>query len=79
MVEMEGAPGGFQSWDATIRRRFQPAMHTRVGGVALFSPGLVPTYHGVASVLRTKLITNPYAKIYLPEWIETPIAAPGER
>ena len=40
MVEMAAAPGAFRSWEAIIRRRFQPAMHTRVGGVVLFSAGL---------------------------------------
>jgi hypothetical protein len=78
MVEMAAAPGAFRSWEAIIRRRFQPAMHTRVGGVVLFSAGLAPTDRGIASVLNAKVITNPHAKISLPEWIGRVIGAARE-
>ena len=78
MVELAAAPGAFRSWEAIIRRRFQPAMHTRVGGVVLFSGGLAPTDRGIASVLNAKVIANPHAKISLPEWIGRVIGAARE-
>jgi hypothetical protein len=79
MVEMARAPGGFHSWGPVVQRRFQPAMHTRVGGVCLFSSGLVPTDQGEASLFQTKLIINQHARIPLPEWNKTTIDAAGEK
>jgi hypothetical protein len=79
MVEMARAPGGFHSWGPAVRRRFQPAIHTRVGGVCLFSSGLVPTDRGEASLFQTKLIANRHAKIPLPAWIKTTVEAAGEK
>jgi len=75
MIEMGRAPGGFRTWEPLLRRRFQPAMHTRVGGVYLFTSGLNPTPQGEALLFETKLITNTHARMPLPGWIETSCAA----
>jgi hypothetical protein len=77
MVDMAQAPGGFRSWEPAIRRRFQPAQHTRVGAVCLFSSGLVPTDRGETSLFETRLIVNQHAKRALPAWICTTIEAGG--
>jgi len=79
MVEMLNAPGGFVSWEPVIRRRFQPAIHTRVGGVGLFSLGLVPTPDGEAAPFNTKFIVNRHARIPLPGWVKASLDAAGEQ
>jgi hypothetical protein len=75
MVEMARAPGGFRSWEPVLRRRLQPSMHTRVGGIILFSSGQYPTSQGEASLFETKFINNPHARIPLPPWIEAACTA----
>ena len=74
MVDMGGVPGGFASWVPIIERRFQPAMHTRVGAVCLFGSGLESTPRGAAVLFDTQLISNRYAKIPLPDWIKATIS-----
>jgi len=78
MVHMGKAPGGFKRWPSTIERCFQPAVHTRVGGVCLFSTGLVLTDRGVAVLSETKMLKNPHAtEKPLPAWIDEVIEAAG--
>jgi hypothetical protein len=77
MADMALAPGGFRSWEPAIKRRFQPTQHTRVGGVCMFSSGLVPTEGGEACLFETKLIPNEHANTALPAWICTTIEAAG--
>jgi hypothetical protein len=69
MVDMARAPGGFRTWEPILRRRLQPTMHTRVGGIGLFGSGLLPTPEGEAVLSETKFISNAYARIPLPSWI----------
>ena len=78
MIEMGRAPGGFRTWEPLLQRRFQPAIHTRVGGVYLFTSGLNPTPLGEAVLFETKLITNTHARMPLPAWIATACAAVHE-
>jgi hypothetical protein len=75
MVEMAHARGGLPSWEPVLRRRLQPSMHTRVGGIILFSSGHHLTSQGYASLFETKFISNPHARIPLPTWIEATCAA----
>jgi hypothetical protein len=75
MVHMGNAPGGFKSWDPLIRRRFQPAIHTRVGGVCLFSAGTLLVESGIARLSQTKLLLNPHTRTALPPWIEGALVA----
>jgi hypothetical protein len=69
MLYVGRATGAMRSWAAVMARQFQPAKHTRVGGVCLFKAGLTPTEAGHAWRPKTQLIVNPYAVIALPEWV----------
>ena len=40
MMDMKATRSGMKSWVALLRRRFQPHIHTRVGGVCLFARGI---------------------------------------
>jgi hypothetical protein len=62
-------------WSDLIRRRFQPHMHTRVGGVCLFEGGMMPVGNGYGWLVQAKLIVNPHARVALPEWIHTVVAS----
>jgi hypothetical protein len=77
IIDMGRVPGGFSVWEGIIQRRFQPAMHTRVGGVCLFSSGLILTGTGMARRAQQKLIVNPHPKIPLPSWINEAIDLTG--
>src|SRR5262249_31981590 len=69
MIDSANVPGGFQVWEALIARRFQPAIHTRVGGIGLVAGRAKVTDTGLAVFYQAKLIMNPNAKIPLPTWI----------
>jgi len=69
MLYVGRATGAMHSWAAVMARQFQPAKHTRVGGVCLFQASLTPTEEGHAWRPKTQLIVNPYAVIALPEWV----------
>lgn len=77
MVQMSHVSGGFKSWEPILRRRFQPALHTRVCAVCLFSSGLLPTPEGEAWLPQTKLIDNPYSRLALPSWIADALKEAG--
>lgn len=77
MVQMSGAPGGFKSWEPLLRRRFQPALHTRVSAVCLFSSGLVGTAEGEAWLPETKLLINLHAGLSIPSWIVDALTEAG--
>jgi hypothetical protein len=77
MVQMSHVPGGFKSWVPLLQRRFQPALHTRVCAVCLFSGGLVPTPQGEAWLPQTKLIDNPYSRFVLPSWMTDSLREAG--
>ena len=66
------------SWLSLIERRFQPAIHTRVAGVCLFSGGMIPVGNQYGWLLQTKLFENRHATIHLPEWIKATITRAGE-
>jgi hypothetical protein len=79
MIDVGSAPGAFRDWEPLIRRRFQPTLNTRVGGVCLFNSGLTLTPGGGACLSQTKLLINPHARVPLPSWvIETIVAAGAE-
>jgi hypothetical protein len=75
MVEMTNTKTGFKSWEPLIKRRFQPTIQTRVGGVCLFSSGILLTSTGFAVPSQTKLLLNPHATLPLPSWINTTLEA----
>jgi len=69
MVDASGEPAAFTSWGPILARRFQPRIHTRVGGMCLFAPHLLPVENNLLWVLKVQLRVNPHAKLALPEWI----------
>lgn len=77
MIDVGDAAGAFGNWEPLIKRRFQPTINTRVGGVCLFSSGVVLTPDGAACLSETKLLVNPHAKVPLPPWVSETIAAAG--
>jgi hypothetical protein len=77
MIDVGSAPGAFREWEPLIKRRFQPAINTRVSGVCLFSSGVLLTPDGGACPSQTKLLVNPYAKVPLPPWVTETIAVAG--
>jgi hypothetical protein len=79
MVDMQKIPGGVQSWQPLVRRRFQPKMHTRVGSVCLFFSGSFATQEGQKILTIAKLLANPHARIPLPPWIGTTVVAVSEQ
>lgn len=66
-------------WGPLIRRRFQPSIHTRVGGVCLFDGGIVPAPEAKSDwKIQAHLVLNPFAKAALPPWIEQSVRAVDE-
>jgi hypothetical protein len=65
-------------WSVLIQRRFQPKLHTRVGGVCLFGGGMVPVGTGCGWKIKAKLIANSHARVPLPDWFHTVVESPGD-
>jgi hypothetical protein len=63
------ATGAMKTWEPLLQRRFQPQIHTRVGGVCLWMGGLFLTPKGEDQLFDSKLIINPHAKFPIPKWI----------
>jgi hypothetical protein len=78
MIDVASSSGAFESWSALIKRRFQPTIHTRISGVCLFEGAGVPTEKGYDWLLRTLLVTNPYARFPLPAWIQSAVTSAGK-
>jgi hypothetical protein len=72
------ATGAMETWEPLLLRRFQPKMHTRVGGVCLWRGGFFPTSKGVDQLFETKLIVNSHARFPLPRWISKTLAEIGD-
>jgi len=77
VVNIVNAPGGIKSWEPLLQRALQPSVHTRIGGICLFMPCLILTDDGIASLLHTKFISNPHARLPLPSWIPAAISSAG--
>ncbi|MDO8431541.1 MAG: hypothetical protein Q7S58_03935 [Candidatus Binatus sp.] len=77
MIDVSRAPGGIKSWVPLLRRRLQPQIHTRVGGIGLFTEGFFPTDSGLKWIFETALIANSHAKLPPPEWIGLAVAEAG--
>jgi len=78
MVDIQKASGGSVSWLPIVERRLQPTINTRVGGVCLFSGGVIPTDAGHAMATKVQLVPNRYAKLPLPAWINVALDSAGE-
>ncbi len=69
MVDVSEASGAMKAWEPLLRRRFQPSMHTRVGGVCLFSGGVCNLSDGESCEVWTQVVLNQYATHPAPEWL----------
>jgi hypothetical protein len=70
MVDASGEPTAFASWAPILSRRFQRNIHTRVSGLCLFAPQLLPMRDGLLWVPQVRLHVNPHAKLALPQWVQ---------
>ena len=77
LARMSRAPSGMATWAPMLKRRFQPNLHTRVGGVCLYFQGLLLTPAGMALLTETNIIENPHAKMPLPAWVRNRLEAVG--
>jgi hypothetical protein len=78
MAGVASATGAMKTWEPLLQRRFQPQMHTRVGGVCLWWGGLFATPKGEAQLFEPKLIANPHARFPLPGWISKTLSEIGD-
>ncbi len=69
MIDLTGVPAPPDKWEALIRRRLQPTIHTRVSAVCLFSAGHISTAQGDAVEFQVKPICNPNARCRAPDWV----------
>jgi hypothetical protein len=72
------ATEAMKTWEPLLLRRFQPEMHTRVGGVCLWMGGSFTTSKGADQLFETKMIVNPHARFPLPGWISKTMAEIGD-
>jgi len=70
MVDASGEPTAFASWAPIVKRRFQPNVHTRVSGLCLFAPQLLPLGDQLLWIPQVRLHINPYARLALPQWMQ---------
>ena len=70
MVDASGEPTAFASWAPILSRRFQPNIHTRVSGLCLFAPQLLPMRDRILWIPQVRLHANPHAKRALPQWMQ---------
>lgn len=75
MVDLTNVLSGFKAWEPLIRRRFQPTMNRKIGGVCLFSSGTTTTGVGLSWFSETNMLVNPHAGIGLPAWLTVTLAA----
>jgi hypothetical protein len=78
MAGVASATGAMKTWEPSLKRRFQPQMHTRVGGVCLWWGGLFTTPKGEDQLFESKLIVNPHARFPLPRWIIETLSEIGD-
>jgi hypothetical protein len=67
MIDVAGISGS-RNWPAYVESRLQPTLHTRIGGVCVFSSGQFPSQEGEKSLMLEELRVNPYANRPLPQW-----------
>jgi hypothetical protein len=78
MISGPSSESELSVWRPLILRRFQPTVHTRIGGVCLFDGGMVPSGTKTGWEIQAHLVLNPHAASPLPSWIEeTVIGADG--
>jgi hypothetical protein len=75
IMDMTSVVGDVAEWEAHLRRRLQPEIHTRVSGVCLARWGTRSTPDGEAVVPEVRLIENRHAPIPLPSWLRKQITS----
>jgi hypothetical protein len=69
MMDMKATRSGIKSWVSLLRRRLQPDLHTRVGGICLFARGIELAPPSFQLLFDFATIENPHAHQTLPRWI----------
>lgn len=69
MMDMMGARSGMKTWGLLLRRRLQPDVHTRVGGICLFAKGLELGRTSLQLLFDFTTVENPHATQPLPRWV----------
>jgi hypothetical protein len=69
MMDMTDAHVGMQGWVRLLRRRLQPNVHTRVGGICLFAKALELGAAGLHILFEFATVENSNAGQSLPPWI----------
>jgi hypothetical protein len=75
IMDIASVVGGFGDWEAHLRRRLQPTIHTRVSGVCLARWETRSTPAGEAVTPDVRLIENIHAAIPLPSWLREQLAS----
>lgn len=75
MISGPSSESELSVWRPLILRRFQPGIHTRIGGVCLFDGGMVTSGTKTGWEIQAHLILNPHAASPLPSWIEETVIA----
>jgi len=75
MISGPSSESELSVWRPLILRRFQPGIHTRIGGVCLFDGGMVPSGNKTGWEIQAHLILNRHAASPLPPWIEETVTA----
>lgn len=69
MMDMASTHTGMHGWGELLRRRLQPTVHTRVGGICLFVKATELGIDGPVLLFEYSTIDNPHAAQPLPPWI----------
>ncbi len=77
MIRTQRAVGSINAWIPLLEKQFELQLHNHVSGICLVGGGNVLTPHGEASLPQTKVLTNPYATIALPNWLKKSLADAG--
>jgi hypothetical protein len=75
MIDMSAAQIGVRGWVPLLRRRLQPNIHTRVGGLCLFTKGTELGHSSPQLLFEIATIANPHAPQPLPSWIWETLSA----
>jgi hypothetical protein len=63
VMDVTSIPGGTKSWAPLIRRRFQPTINRRIGGIVLWDA----VVQGSDVVNHVSVLPNPFARNALPQ------------
>ena len=69
MMDMKATRSGIKTWVSLLRRRLQPNLHTRVGGICLFARGIELAPPSFQVLFDFATIENPHTRQTLPRWI----------